>query len=64
MNTPTSDQRQRFERLCLLRSLYARRGADDATSVMTLAEVAEYVLALMNDAPLGNVPHDPDWEIQ
>jgi len=46
VNTPTSDQRQRFERLCLLRSLYARRGADDASSVMTLAEVAEYARSL------------------
>ena len=51
MNTPTSDQRQRFERLYLLRSLYARRGADDASSVMTLAEVADHVRALMRDAP-------------
>jgi hypothetical protein len=40
----------------LLRSLYARRGADDATSVMTLAEVADHVWELMADAPESPKP--------
>jgi hypothetical protein len=51
VNTPSTEQRRRFERLCLLRSLYARRGADDASSVMTLAEVADYVRAVLAAAP-------------
>ena len=50
VNTPTDEQRLRFERLCLLRSLYARRGPRDATSVMPLAEVAAYARALLIDA--------------
>ena len=50
VNMPTDDQRLRFERLCLLRSLYARRGPRDATSVMPLAEVAAYARALLIDA--------------
>lgn len=47
MNTPTDEQRQRFERLCLLRSLYARRGARDATSVMALGELSAYAGVLL-----------------
>lgn len=57
VNTPTSDQRQRFERLCQLRSLYARRGADDDSSVMTLAEVAAYAGSLFIEGP-GHVESD------
>jgi hypothetical protein len=30
------ERRQFFERLCELRALYARRGSDDATSVVTI----------------------------
>ena len=52
MDTPTAEQRQRFERLCLLRSLYARRGARDATSVMALAELSAYAEVLLTD-PVG-----------
>jgi hypothetical protein len=47
MNMPTAEQRQRFERLCLLRSLYARRGARDATSVMALGELSAYAGVLL-----------------
>lgn len=50
MNTPaTCEQRQRFERLCLLRSLYARRGSRDDSSVMTLAQLAPYARAVLTD---------------
>ncbi|MEO7295474.1 MAG: hypothetical protein ABIZ57_04985 [Candidatus Limnocylindria bacterium] len=50
MNTSaTNEQRQRFERLCLLRALYARRGSHDATSVMTLLELASYARAVLTD---------------
>lgn len=50
MNTPATDeQRQRFERLCLLRALYARRGSRDATSVMTMIELATYARAVLTD---------------
>jgi hypothetical protein len=51
MNTPTTEQRRRFEQLCLLRSLYARRGADDASSVMSLAELAGHVRAQLAEGP-------------
>jgi hypothetical protein len=50
VNTPTDEQRLRFERMCLLRSLYARRGPRDATGVMPLSEVAAYARALLIDA--------------
>lgn len=50
MNTPTTEQRRRFEQLCLLRSLYARRGSRDATAVMPLSEIESYVRALLIDA--------------
>jgi hypothetical protein len=49
MNTPTTEQRQRFERLCVLRSLYARRGSRDATSVMTLPELVSHARGIMTD---------------
>jgi hypothetical protein len=49
MNRPDAEQRQRFERLCLLRSLYARRTSRDATSIMGLAEVASYARARLSD---------------
>lgn len=49
MNKPDAEQRRRFERLCLLRSLYARRTSRDATSVMALDEVASYAGALLSD---------------
>ena len=47
MDTPTSEQRQRFERLCTLRALYARRGARDTTSVMTVDAAIRYGEALL-----------------
>jgi hypothetical protein len=47
VNTPTTELRRRFEQLCLLRSLYARRGVDDASSVMTLAQVVDHVRAVL-----------------
>ena len=50
VNTPTAEQRRRFERLWLLRSLYARRGPRDSTSVMPLDEVEAYARALIIDA--------------
>lgn len=50
VNTPTTEQRRRFEQLCVLRSLYARRGSRDSTSVMPLSEVASYARALLIDA--------------
>jgi len=53
VNAPTDEQRLRFERLCLLRSLYAHRGPRDATSVMPLSEVAAYARALLIDAYCG-----------
>ena len=55
MNMPTSEQRHRFEQLCLLRSLYARRGESDATGIMSLAELADHVLALFDDSQLRDV---------
>jgi hypothetical protein len=59
VSTPTTEQRRRFERLCLLRSLYARRGADDASSVMTLAAAADYARALLDEAPGDDVESRP-----
>jgi hypothetical protein len=50
VSTPTDEQRLRFERMCLLRAIYARRGPRDATSVMPLDEVAAYARALLVDA--------------
>ena len=49
MNAPTSEQRQRFERLCQLRALYARRGSRDDTSVMTLAQLTSHARLLLAD---------------
>ncbi len=49
MRTPTDDQRRRFEHLCMLRSLYARRGPLDAAGVMSLADVGSLVQALLTD---------------
>jgi hypothetical protein len=48
VNTPTTVLRRRFEQLCLLRSLYARRGPRDRLSVMTVDDairLAEGVLS-------------------
>ena len=53
VTTPSAEQRLRFERLCLLRALYERRGSRDATSVMPLTEVAAYARALLIDAYSG-----------
>ena len=47
MDTPTSEQRQRFERLCTLRALYAQRGSRDTTSVMTVDAAIRYGEALL-----------------
>jgi hypothetical protein len=58
VNSPNVEQRRRFEQLCLLRSLYARRGVEDASSVMTLAEVADHARALLDEAP-GDVESNP-----
>jgi hypothetical protein len=58
VNTPTTEQRRRFEQLCLLRSLYARRGADDDSSVMNIAEIAAHVRVLLAEAPRDAEP-DP-----
>ncbi|MCA1569203.1 MAG: hypothetical protein LC798_02560 [Chloroflexi bacterium] len=49
MDTPTSEQHQRFERLCLLRSLYLRRGSRDATGVIMLPELDSFVRTVMGD---------------
>ena len=60
VNTPTLEQRRRFEQLCLLRSLYARRGPNDATGVLPLAELAAHARTLMAEPrgvesqPVGN----------
>ncbi|MDQ4036134.1 MAG: hypothetical protein M3153_09395 [Chloroflexota bacterium] len=53
MNTPTSEQRQRFERLCTLRALYPRRGSRDTTSVMTVDAAIRYGQALLRRADRG-----------
>jgi hypothetical protein len=49
MRTPDVDQRRRFERLCTLRALYARRGPLDSTSCLTLAELSSYARSLLSD---------------
>jgi hypothetical protein len=49
MHTPTDDQRRRFEHLCMLKSLYARRGPLDAAGVITLAEIGSFVQAMLTD---------------
>jgi len=48
MDTPTSEQRQRFERLCTLRALYARRGSRDTTSVMMVDAAIRYGETLLS----------------
>lgn len=42
MDAPATDHRRLFERLCLLRSLYARRGPRDRVGVISLAEALRY----------------------
>jgi hypothetical protein len=59
VNTPTTEQRRRFEQLCLLRSLYARRGADDASSVMSLADLAGHVRVLFAEIAESAIPPGP-----
>jgi hypothetical protein len=49
MNTPDAEQRRRFERLCLLRALYVRRGPLDSTSCLTLDELSSYARSLLTD---------------
>ena len=60
MHTPTDDQRRRFEHLCMLRSLYARRGPLDAVGVMSLAEVGSLVQALLADRYWGAAARSAD----
>ena len=47
MDTPTPDQRRRFEWLCFSRALYARRGSRDSVGVMTVSEAIRYVETLL-----------------
>ena len=44
------ERREYFERLCELRSGYARRGADDTTSVITIEAMIERAIDLL-EAP-------------
>jgi hypothetical protein len=59
MNTPTSEQRQRFERLCMLKALYARRGSHETTSVMTVDAAIRYGQALLRREG-GRLPSNAD----
>ena len=47
MDTPTPDQRRRFEWLCFSRALYERRGPRDSVGVMTVSEAIRYVETLL-----------------
>ena len=51
MNAPSAEQRRHFERLCQLRSLYARRGPRDTTGVLTIGELPAYVRGLGTRGP-------------
>ena len=42
MNGPTASHRTLFERLCLYRQLYARRGPQDRLPVVTVAEAMRH----------------------
>ncbi len=47
MNAPPTDDRRLFERLCLLRALYQRRGPRDSVSVMSVSAAIGYAQALI-----------------
>lgn len=46
MNAP-DDPRSLFERLCLLRALYERRGDQDRESVLSVEEAVRYAETLL-----------------
>jgi hypothetical protein len=50
MNGPTASHRSLFERLCLYRQLYARRGPQDRMAVITVADVIRHASVAL-DAP-------------
>ena len=53
MNGPTASHRTLFERLCLYRQLYARRGPQDRTAVITIADAIRIAsVALVAPRPL------------
>ena len=47
MNATPNDDRRLFERLCLLRALYGRRGPRDSVSVMSVSAAIGYAQALL-----------------
>ncbi|MGH2444525.1 MAG: hypothetical protein ACRDGD_00570 [Candidatus Limnocylindria bacterium] len=47
MNATPIDEPRLFERLCLLRALYARRGPRDRDAVMSVADALRYAEALL-----------------
>ena len=43
---------QLFERLCLYRAIYERRGPLDSTSVISIRDAIRWAVALMSDVEL------------
>jgi hypothetical protein len=58
MPPPSADPRPMFERLCLLRSLYERRGPLDSTGVMTIDGAIRYAETLLAFARPAQWPPD------
>lgn len=57
MNGRTDTHRHLFERLCFYRALYARRGPQDRTGVVTIAEaIRSASAALAAPAPASLAP--------
>lgn len=52
MNATRGDDRRLFERLCLLRALYARRGRRDVEAVMSVMDAVRYGQWLMARPPV------------
>jgi hypothetical protein len=58
MQPPSADPRPLFEALCLLRSLYERRGPLDRASVMTVEAAIRYAETLVDFARPAQGPPD------
>lgn len=55
MNATPADRQSLFERLCLLRALYARRGSRDRDGAMSIAEALRYAESLFNRSAASTV---------
>ena len=51
MDTAHHHDRALFDRLCMLRALYAQRGDRDTVSCISIADVIRHAEALLSDPP-------------